>query len=940
MVTRKYDAPDFGVRDQRTALQGQVGGPGQATGAAIQVGDADWRGNMLSQFARQGAEHLDKMADIEFSNLYLEGQAAAGVIESEAELQGNTLTRDWKVAGYRDTMGKLALADSEAKFSVDLKTLREGSSEDLQGYLAKRRAEIMPGIAGMSREARAAATGQLLLQDRAAVQSWTSEHTKFVIEQKQKAIATQHNVALASMGAAQAKFRMGDTTEKDFNAQVQATAGTMVGSVWMDSSLPEDVKQNMTFEMLQMTLGNDSVELYDFLAQNALPDGTGGTSTLLSRLPMPKQQQIANAYREAQSRTNDQRNMRDLATVATIEAHIQTNKFDKGYAELAETLDPLVQRKVISGEKAAGILKAFTVKQLEAQAGANLRTLAITGDTHGIFSAGATHEQAMKALDEHLASSGATPDVRLNSYLTAGVNGTDGAFQRAGAMLSSSLRQIRQPDGTVLPQHKQVYETIAAAVTRAESGSNPNMNARMQLLSGMGEQDRTFLTRVWALQEKPFSRSLDAALAEAADTEAREAAMTPAMRAALNTGSGAVMAQAVNDLEPKNLFESMWGSVKGLFSSEAAADKGFEIRSQFGTRDGWYGDSPTAMLYVDDLKKEITAAGSRIQLAAPLTSPDDLVLQAKADVASRTIKSANGTIILPHKANAAQVFGVKPGNVSQIGPAIDDILKETKRDSRWHVQYTHRGVQATEFDSKGVQIGNPRYLKPTEVAKAVEARVKAESDKAGHIFGKGKVHSADGVQVRFNGQNTVGVNDEWMFGFRENLVQNEGVKGTPYKDLSGKKDKAGNPIMTVGVGVSSHNPHYPKAGPDGKVSSEAISSSFLGASNDAALRGRQITHDFKLDANSKATFQLMSELAYQSGGSFATAQKSKTEYTKTAVKYRVFLNALKNGHPELAKEAFKQTAAWHYSGDPKARLLETRRQKHYLKLIDQIYKGE
>jgi hypothetical protein len=473
---------------------------------------------MLSQFARQGAEHLDKMADIEFSNLYLEGQAAAGVIESEAELQGNTLTRDWKVAGYRDTMGKLALADSEAKFSVDLKTLREGSSEDLQGYLAKRRAEIMPGIAGMSREARAAATGQLLLQDRAAVQSWTSEHTKFVIEQKQKAIATQHNVALASMGAAQAKFRMGDTTEKDFNAQVQATAGTMVGSVWMDSSLPEDVKQNMTFEMLQMTLGNDSVELYDFLAQNALPDGTGGTSTLLSRLPMPKQQQIANAYREAQSRTNDQRNMRDLATVATIEAHIQTNKFDKGYAELAETLDPLVQRKVISGEKAAGILKAFTVKQLEAQAGANLRTLAITGDTHGIFSAGATHEQAMKALDEHLASSGATPDVRLNSYLTAGVNGTDGAFQRAGAMLSSSLRQIRQPDGTVLPQHKQVYETIAAAVTRAESGSNPNMNARMQLLSGMGEQDRTFLTRVWALQEKPFSRSLDAALAEAADT--------------------------------------------------------------------------------------------------------------------------------------------------------------------------------------------------------------------------------------------------------------------------------------------------------------------------------------------------------------------------------------------------------------------------------------
>lgn len=86
---------------------------------------------MLESLGNQASGVLGKMADIEFSNLYLEGQAQAGVIESEEELQGNQPIRDWKVAGYRDTMGKLALADIEAQLATDIGKLRE-STEELQ----------------------------------------------------------------------------------------------------------------------------------------------------------------------------------------------------------------------------------------------------------------------------------------------------------------------------------------------------------------------------------------------------------------------------------------------------------------------------------------------------------------------------------------------------------------------------------------------------------------------------------------------------------------------------------------------------------------------------------------------------------------------------------------------------------------------------------------
>jgi len=938
MLKRDYQAPEFNVRDERRTPEGQVAAADTRSAAPITFGDSTWRDRMLQQLGGQGAQVLEKMADIEFSNLYLEGQAKAGIIESEAELEGNPLTRDWKVAGYRDTMGKLSLADSEAQFSVDIARLREAGPEEMQAYLTKRREKLMPALSGMSREARASAAGQLLLQDRSATKTYTTEHAKFIIEQKSQAVHSQWNTSMRTLGAAQARARLGETNPEDFQEQLRSTAGTMVGSVWMDSSLPDNVKQQLTFEMIQSTLANDSVELYDFLSQNEIPTADGGSSTLLSRLDAKQQLQLANGYREAQSRTNDQRNRYQMAAIANIESQIDNNTYTGSYADLDEVLSTQVMRKAITGERRATLLNKYLDEQYKGEEGSALFGMATRGDINGILNSGNTEKDAIDAVEATLAKAKASPEQRLNTYLEVGKNGLAGGFNRAGQVLGVSLRQIRSKDGTVLPQHMETFKVINDAVRSAEEGGN--MNARMQLLSGLSEEDRMFATRVFAHVDGAGSgkgKSVDEAVALASEAEAREAEMSPSVRAARSQAVVKDVAAAVNAIEPLNLLETGWAYFKSIFSEDARSNLAISPRSNVSWQDGIMSDSPTVRLYADDVRQALDDEARRVMLVNPLeTDPERVILTAKANLAARTVQTRHGPIVLPHRANASAIFGVSSANLPMVGPAIDKMLQETKKDAKWHVQFRHNGVFVQEYDRNGTAIGTGNYLDKGAVRESVRELMKDKRETAGFRYGVGKEVRVGDTSLRYSGESKSGNPASWMLEFRDNLVKSEGITNKVAPDLSGRKDKSGKEITTTGVGVSSHNPHAPKAGPDGTVSPEEIRRSFLGASDDAAAAGRRVASSLGM-ADNKPAFMLMSEIAYQSGTGFLSQQN------KTGDSYRMFAQALQSGDTEAAKAAFKQTAAWYYSVDPKKRSATnmdlTERRKHYLNLIEQSTQG-
>lgn len=926
-MQRQYQAPEFRVRDTREFQRAHVQAADTRVAPPLVVGDDSWRDKMLEQLGGNAANMLNKMADIEFSNLYLEGQAKAGVIESEEELQGNPLTRDWQVAGYRDTMGKLALADTEAQFAVDITKLREKGPEEIQAYLATRREKLMPALGSMSREARAAAAGQLLLQDRAATKTWTTEHAKFIIEQKSQAVHTQWNTSLRTLGNAQIKKQLGELQDRDYNEQLRSTVGTMVQSVWMDASLPQGVKQQLTFEMLQNALTNDSVDLYDFVASNEIPDGAGGASTLMSRLTGEQQGKVANSYREAQSRTRDARNMAVAAQVANLEAQIDNDAYTGTYEDLTSMLDPMLVSKGITGERRQGIINKFLDKQYKGEQNSALAELYLRGDLNGIFSAGKEQTDGLKALDAMLTRRKASPEQRLQAYLQSGLNGMDGGFKKAGEVLGTALRQVRSPDGTVLPQHLATVRTINNAVRQAEERGQTGI--RVALLSGLAEGDRMFAERVFA--QVDGGASYDEAVLKATDTEAKEAQLTPAVKAAQTQQVAKAVTAEIAALESRGVLSSTWTWAKSIFSSDAASDLQLRPWSGVGDRDGWFSDGPTVQFYTQRVREELSNEANHVLLQSPGASADQVISVAKANVAARTISTRFGPLTMPRNVKLEDAFGVGKGNQAAIGPALDAMLKETKEDANWQLAFVNGRLFAQEVDRTGQRVGTGTYLNPKDIGTKIKQMTDAEQEKANNVFGSGRRVQQDGVTVQFNGLNTAGVPATWMVGFRDNLVNHEGIRAKPYQDLSGAKDTKGNPIMTVGVGVSSHNPRYPKVQPDGSVKVEDIRRSFVEASNDAAIAGSKVARD--LGRHDQPTFMLMSELAYQSGTAFMSQQN------KTGERYREFANVLKTGNVEAAQEAFKRTAAWYYSADPKNRDKITPRQQNYLRLIQLALKG-
>lgn len=926
-MQRQYQAPEFRTRDTREFQQSKVAGADTRAQAPLIVGDDSWRDKMLESLGNQASGVLSKMADIELNNQYLEGQAQAGVIESEEELQGNPLTRDWKVAGYRDTMGKLALADIEAQFATDIGKLREKGPEELQTYLATRRGKIMPALGSMSREARAAAAGQLLLQDRAAIKSHTTEHAKFIIEQKSQAVHTQWNTSLRTLGAAQVRNQLGELQDNDYNEQLRSTVGTMVQSVWMDDSLPYSVKQQLTSEMLQSALANDSVDLYDFVASNDIPDGNGGKSSLMARLTGEQQLKVANGYREAQSRTRDARNLFQMEQVANLEAQIDNEAYPGSYDDLTRLLDPMVISKSMTGERRQSIINKYLDKQYKGEQSSELAAMYMRGDLNGIMNSGKDQTDGLKALDAMLARSKVTPEQRLQTYLNSGLNGMEGGFKRAGEVLGTALRQSRSPDGTVLPQHLATVRTIDQAIRKAEAAGQTGV--RVQLLSGMSEGDRMFTERI--LAQIDGGAAPDEAVHRATELEAKEADMTPAVKAARTQQTATAVTKAIEGLEPRGLLSSTWTWAKSMFSADASADLTLRPKSLVGDRDGWFGDGPTVQFYTARVREELATEASHVLLQNPHSTPEQVISVAKANVASRTISTRFGPLTMPRNVNIEAVFGVGKGNQAAIGPALDAMLKETKGGANWQLAFSNGRLWAQEVDRNGQRVGTGTFLNTRDIKGKIKSMTDAEQDKANQTFGSGRRIQQGRVTVQFNGLNTAGVPATWMMDYRNNLINHEGVRDKPYQDLSGAMDTKGLPIMTVGVGVSSHNPNYPKVNPDGTVSPQEIQRSFVQASNDAAIAGSKVARD--LGRYDQPTFMLMSELAYQSGTAFMSQQN------KTGGRYREFATEYKAGDVQKAQDAFKRTAAWYYSADPKNRNKITPRQQSYLRLIEQSLKG-
>lgn len=914
MVQRNYQAPQFQTQDRRVIQEQQVAAADTRPNYERQVGDDQWRDRLFTQIAGNASQALNKMADIEFSNLYLEGQASVGIVKSEEELQGNPLTRDWKVAGYRDTMGKLALADQAATFQQDLVSLREKGPEDLQAYLTQRREKMLPALAGMSREARASAAGQLLLQDQDATKRWTSEHAKFIIEEKHQAVSTQANTMLRGVFSAQSLVRAGASDPSVLTTALRSASGFLVGSVWADNTLPKSVQQQLTFETVRNGLTQGSVELYEYLRDTPIPDQLlggkdGPATTLLQRLDPDQQAKLGAAFVDANQKTMAARSYMELSAVALVEAQIDAGEYPGTYEGLRDSLLPLLTKGVVTGEKFQGLLNKYADGQHKQQTSYDLWGAGLRGDVQYAYMRGKGPEDIIKAGEAVMAKQGLNSEQQLQAWLQVGRNGLQEGYKKVGEYLGVSVRQmIDSKDGTVLPQHAAMFRSINASIRQAEADGLTN--TRVNVLSGLGESERLFVEQV--MRRVDTGAGLDESVQEAKRVQAADEALTPSAKAARASSTNTEVQKQIAAIEPRGLLETGWDKVKAVFgSSKAAFDLAATPYSGFNTTDNFFRDSPTVQYYIEQTRQAVQEEASNVLLMRPSATPDEVMSVARANVVSRTISTNNGPLIMPRNVNLEAVFGVGKGNQAAIGHAIDGLLKPTVDNTRYQLSFVQGRLFAQEFDKDGERVGTGNFIAADQIKAKIAEDVAKETKAADERFGRGKTVEADGVKVVYNGTNRAGVQNDWMLGFRDNLVQNEGVRSKVYKDTVGRE--------TVGVGIAKGNPHYPAVGPDGAVNPDQVGSSFRMASDDAARAGIQIAR--KVNVDNKAGFMLMAELAYQSGTSFAFQKNT------TGDQYRAFIRAVNDGDLTSAQEKFKETAAYRVSGET--------RQKHYLSLLEQ-----
>lgn len=930
MVQRTYEAPSFERQDQRSIKQFQLEAPAFRPNGEVTAGDSDWRSRLIQDVASSAGKVMNNMADIAYDNLYLEGAAQAGQISSENELEGNPLTRDWKVAGYRDTMGKLQLADVDAQLQVDMKKLREQPPEAMTEYLNKRRAELTPVLNSMSREQRSVSFSQLLMQDRAAAKRHTAEHAKYIIDTELQNIGTQTGTSLTGLTQARNLAAVMPDQQDMYKSAVESTATTIFGSIVKNPKFAgqTEVKRGALKNVLEQALATDNLDLYEYFLHNEMPsiDGSGASASTIMQLSTDDQTKLANQFREATNRNEDKRSLRRHEEIGRLEAGMADGTYTGTIEELRAYIDAGVINGSIKGDKATTLYKSYASMKAKAEVDGTLSRSLLSGDIGGILNAGKDVKDAVDATERLLTRQKADMPTRMRTWISAGRNGFPQGYSEVGKLLTPFMAQFNDQKAEMHPQAREMFVGIHSELRNLDAQGR--INTRQQLMLGLPEDQRMRFERM--LSQLDSGVGIDTARASVLEVESYENSLSPSIKAAQSQRNSTEISKAIDGMDSRGFWETAGIQVSKLWNPQGAAAKLVTTPTSFmGSRDGWFSDSDTVQFYEDRMRSALREEAGHVMLTKPSATPDQVLSNAQSNLASRTIRTSQGVLFMPRNTDLGKAFGVGPGNQAVVGEAIDMILKETKADSRWRVYWDQGNVKAHEFDKNGRAIGQAMPITPQAVKSAISILDTERGAKQQEVHGQGKRVMADGVEISYNGQNTAAVPESWAFDFRSNLIKNEGIKGAPYDDLSGKIVD-GKRVQTVGVGVSSHNKHYPQPGPDGKFSNKALTDAFIGASNDAAIAGSAAMKASGLQGRN--WFMLFSEFGYQAGTSFITQKNDTGEM------YRKMVDAARSGDTEAAVAALKRTSAWYHSRDPKSDKV-SRRQSHYETLLRNAMKG-
>lgn len=871
-------------------------------------GDAyqeDSIGRILGQVVAIGGKLASQALDKSLEESYLAGVAKAGIAKSEDELQGNILTRDWQVAGYRDTMGRLADADNSATIAADMARMRSKPPAEFQDYLAEKRTGLLDSFSGMSIEARKKMFANVMLNERAAIAKHGAEHYQYIVETESATVKTAYRTQTQLLTAAKQENATG-TANEVYSKATEAAFGNLYTSVVLNPRLPLKNKQSLLFEAAQNALVDDHQMLYKKIMDTPLSDNGGTMGDLMGA---KDSYALSGQFLTSMKRTEafrlaeyQDRSAAMRASWSNPDAPVMSADEVKAFA-----MDGVRNGAVKDIEPFMKEYYSASAQKLE---GAELALQFQAGDVDGIWKAGKSPEQGLTAWVQQIGSKMA-PEVAVAKLVGVYTStGYAGALRAAGELVAPALQALGQGDKMDAGAAKIMQSTFAM-LDAADRGGKSGISA--QFLSSLSDNQRDKFLMI--RENLRNSGDIQAALSTTVATMTQLETMSPEAKSALLGSTSKENKEYLDALKPVGGFRSFLGKYLPQFlggsSNELVAARDQTSLFENQTR-----------IDVSNSETRLAAYGELVAVtrANPLMPVAARFDKALARLAARTVQTTTGNLTVPSGSTVSSYFGTTFAD--KVGLALDEMTTANPDERMVFRPNTITGQLGWEALGKDGGVKNSGTIDPSTVGEVVQRLVDAKADKYKAEMGLGKVTvGKDGSTVQYSGLNSADVEPEWMLALRDNLVGSEGVVGKPMKDLSGKLHKDGSPVMVAGVAVSSENKHYPKVEADGTVTQENINKSFMGASNDLAKDAARIARLNGLD--NKPAFLLFGEMAYQGGGGFPNTKFRGTD----TLQYRPVITALQQGNSEAALAEFKKTVIWSSSG--------ASRQAHYASLIKQ-----
>ena len=778
MVQRTSAPVELRAQDTRRVSTPEIGVASLRANTPVVVGETDWRGDLIKGLMGVGQKVFGNMAEQAQMEAYLEGQAAVGQIESEDALEGNVFTRDWKVAGYRDTLGSLQLADASAALAKDMADLRTKPPEAMREYLAAQRKAITPNLASMSREARAKSFAKLMMHEQTAVRSHAEEHGKFILEQHAKAKSTAFNTELSILQQKQQAAMADASLGVDYRGQVEKVAGYIYADLYTDEKLIASGQRNaMVIQALEGTLAANNLTVYEYIDGTRM--GPNGES-ILDSLGIDERNKLHKKYLEKRDELAYLRDSQLNTAMAKTMQEFRDGTFQGTWDDVQAMTKELIMARILNSDEKVRAFQTpfFAMAGKAAMTGAKAAAFT-SGDYGALVRMGASERDgadAVRAMFAKQAQAGApmTLGALVQGWADAGRNGMRTAYTELAKDISPAISQLLTADGELHPENSQAFSAAMVVLDKAEDKGE----ATSFFLNGLPEEQRTTFQMIRS-RMKYHGNTIKEAVTFARQQEELLSGMSPQARASLAASKRSDLEKLVKErAEGQGHFMKAMRAIGGIVSDKVALN-----RATLPDEPGWRGNQTAAAQYQFQYTTAVTKRANEIAVGNPTLTSEAVLDLAVADLARTTVQTKYGPLYAGSNTTVSKQLGLRSEyDNARIGAAISEVVKPKTEGGQVFITTGPRGEPvATFFDVDGARQGTETIdgsLVQKELDAADETRVKRNAA----IYGPGQtITTKSGVAVTLRGANAAGVAEPLMFQFRKNLVQNESVRAIPYR---------------------------------------------------------------------------------------------------------------------------------------------------------------